>query len=131
MKKLKLNTSLLASTAISLLLLTGCWTEPRQKVAAMSSANFSRSWYVAQTTKSDAVVQPKPDGMISEPTDREGKVLLVDRSYRLLTVLYTNDESQTFKVPLPDTLDTVNQGDPVVVRPTQDTTIRQSGSTGS
>ncbi len=128
MKKMTLKTSILTSATLTLLLFTGCWTSPHQQVASLSGATFTRNWYVVQTNKYDAVVQTLPEGMLPESTDLHGKVLTVDRSYRLLQVEYSDGNVQTFKVPLPDTLDNVNQGDKVVVRVSGDPTVRVKGT---
>jgi len=51
--------------------------------------------------------------------DMSARVIMADRSYRMLTLKYANGQVKTFKVPLPFTLEHVAVGDDVVMRATQ------------
>ena len=51
-------------------------------------------------------------------SDFKTKIWNLDRSYRLITLVYPNNETRDFKVPLGTPLENVNPGDEVVVRST-------------
>jgi hypothetical protein len=59
---------------------------------------------------------PAPDGKL-ETISSDARVLLVDPSYRLLTVRYPNGLDETFKVGLEVRLREMEPGDDVVIRP--------------
>ena len=61
----------------------------------------------------------QPASVVLLTTDAQAKVTKVDRSYRLLTVVYADGTKKQFKVPLPDTLMNVQKGDEAVVRTTE------------
>ena len=65
-----------------------------------------------------------PDGATAESLGVRGRVLLVDPSYRLLTVQYANGSSQTFKPSLQTKLKEMQPGDSVVVKPAELTAIK-------
>jgi hypothetical protein len=50
--------------------------------------------------------------------DFKTKIWNLDRSYRLITLVYPNNETRDFKVPLGTPLENVNPGDEAVVRST-------------
>ena len=83
---------------------------------------------MTQTDTGTAVVEAKQPGMAMQRTDTEARVMLVDRSYRLLTLLYTDGHTQTFKVALPDTLQRVLRGDSVVFRASSGPPVSQKTS---
>lgn len=65
-----------------------------------------------------------PAGMIVATRDFSARVIGVDRSYRMLTLLYADGHTKTLKVPLPFTLERVVVGDNLVVRSTETMAIR-------
>jgi hypothetical protein len=65
-----------------------------------------------------------PDGATAESLGVRGRVLLVDPSYRLLTVQYADGSSQTFKPGLHTKMKQMEPGDSVVVRPAELTAIK-------
>lgn len=60
----------------------------------------------------------QPGGMMVATHDYSARVIVADRSYRILKLKYADGSIKTFKVPLPYTLDHVVVGDDVVVRVT-------------
>ena len=60
-----------------------------------------------------------PAGVMVTTIDMSARVIMADRSYRMLTLKYANGQVKTFKVPLPYTLEHVAVGDDVVMRATQ------------
>ncbi len=65
-----------------------------------------------------------PDGTTAETLGVNAKVLLVDPSYRLLTLQYPNGQSETFKPGLGTRMLQMSPGDSVVMRPGELTAIR-------
>ena len=61
---------------------------------------------------------PAEDGSV-KPIQADAKVLMVDPSYRLLTLQYTDGHTETFKVGLDVKLLQMEPGDDVVVRPVE------------
>lgn len=54
-----------------------------------------------------------------ESTSPSARVLLVDASYRLLTIQYPNRENETFKVGLHTAMSGIQPGDSVAIRPVE------------
>jgi len=115
MKNTTYKTLALATATVAIAALTGCFT-PKTQLSPTDNPN-PKSWIVMQTNEHDAVLQPAAAGTAPESTDMKARVILVDRSYRLLEVMYEDGHTQSFKIPLPDTMDTVTRGDNVLVRP--------------
>jgi hypothetical protein len=65
-----------------------------------------------------------PDGTTAETLGVNAKVLLVDPSYRLLTLQYANGQFATFKPDLHTRIQQMSPGNSVVVRPGELTAIR-------
>jgi hypothetical protein len=65
-----------------------------------------------------------PDGATSETLGVNARVLLVDPSYRLLTLQYPNGQSETFKAGLNTRMEQMEPGDSVVMQPKEVTAIR-------
>ncbi len=65
-----------------------------------------------------------PDGTTAEALGINAKVLLVDPSYRLLTLQYPNGQSDTVKPGLNTKMLQMSPGDSVVIRPLELTAIR-------
>jgi hypothetical protein len=65
-----------------------------------------------------------PAGLFVSTTDVSARVIIADRSYRMLTLKYANGKVKTFKVPLPFTLEHVAAGDELVMRSTQTIALR-------
>jgi hypothetical protein len=65
-----------------------------------------------------------PDGATAESLGVNARVLLVDPSYRLLTVQYPNGQYETFKAGLDAKLLEMAPGDNVVVQPREVTALR-------
>ncbi len=65
-----------------------------------------------------------PDGTTAQALGVNAKVLLVDPSYRLLTLQYPNGQSVTFKPGLATRMLQMSPGDSVVVRPFEVTAIK-------
>jgi len=61
---------------------------------------------------------PGIDGK-SEPVSPDAKVLMVEPSYRLLTLQYSNHQIETLKVGLEAKLSEMEAGDAVVVKTTE------------
>jgi hypothetical protein len=64
-----------------------------------------------------------PDGATAEKLGVNAKVLLVDPSYRILTLQYPNGQSEQFKPGLEARMLEMAPGDSVVVRPLEVTKI--------
>jgi hypothetical protein len=116
MKKCTLGIFGLASAILATTALTGCWTAPTQLASFPEKSTMMRNWVVTETGKGNALVEARPEGAKSESSDIKARVILVDRSYRLLTVMFEDGRTQTFKVPLPDTLEIIERGDNALVR---------------
>ena len=76
------------------------------------------------TTETGVLIQgaakgANPAGVMVTTIDMSARVIMADRSYRMLTLKYANGRVKTFKVPLPFTLEHVAVGDDVVMRATQ------------
>ena len=91
--------SLVLSMAV---LLSGCWAPP-----SASLRPGSRSRVIERAIE---VESPIPGG------SRAARVLVVDPSYRVLTVQYPNGGTQTFKVPLGTRISDIQAGDSVTIR---------------
>jgi hypothetical protein len=65
-----------------------------------------------------------PDGTTAESLGVNARVLLVDPSYRLLTLQYPNGQSEKFKAGLDAKLLEMAPGDEVVVKPKEVTAIK-------
>ena len=65
-----------------------------------------------------------PDGATSASLGINAKVLLVDPSYRLLTVKYANGRSEMFKPGLEAKMLEMAPGDSVMIRPAEVTGIK-------
>lgn len=100
--------------------LGGCWTPPTHLPATTESPE--RNWLVMETGKGTAVMHLTNESISQEATEAKAKVILIDRSYRLVTVMFGDGRTQTFKVPLPDTLEHVQRGDNAIVRALAPTT---------
>jgi len=105
----------LASATLALPLLSGCWT-PMTQLPPTDSANPPKNWLVMETAKDAAVLQLRSEGMSPDPALAKARVILVDRSYRLLVLMFEDRHTQTFKVALPDTMQNVSRGDYALVR---------------
>ena len=57
----------------------------------------------------------------------DARVLMVDPSYRLLTLQYPDGQKETFKVPLGTRLEQMEGGDSVVIRPLEVLALRRRG----
>lgn len=57
--------------------------------------------------------------VVLQTTDARAKVLIVDRSYRLLKLEYEDGSKKEYKFPLPDTLENIQKGDEALVRTTE------------
>ena len=68
-----------------------------------------------------------PAGVMVTTIDMSARVIMADRSYRMLTLKYANGQVKTFKVPLPFTLEHVAVGDNVVMRATQTIALHLRG----
>lgn len=90
---------MLAGVAV---LLSGCWAPPS---ASVRPGRTSR--VIERAIEVESAV---PGG------SREARVLVVDPSYRLLTVLYPNGGTETFKVPLRTRISDIEAGDSVTIR---------------
>jgi hypothetical protein len=69
-----------------------------------------------------------PDGTTAETLGVNARVLLVDPSYRLLTLQYPNGQSETLKPGLGTKMEEMAPGDSVVARPKEILAIDQSTS---
>lgn len=65
-----------------------------------------------------------PDGTTAESLGVNARVLLVDPSYRLLTLQYPDGTSETFKPGVDTKLEGMAPGDSVVVRPVEVTAVK-------
>jgi hypothetical protein len=65
-----------------------------------------------------------PDGSTAETLGVNAKVLKVDPSYRILTLQYSNGQSEAFKPGLGTRMEQMAPGDSVVVQPREVTAIR-------
>ena len=75
------------------------------------------TWLLVKLEKHhDAILQPMQAGTPAGAMDVHGRVMTVDTSYRLLKVIYEDGHWDEFKIELPETLDTVQRNDNVIVR---------------
>ena len=65
-----------------------------------------------------------PDGTTAESLGVNAKVLIVEPSYRILTLQYPNGQREVFKPGLGIRMEQMDPGDDVVVRPREVTAIR-------
>jgi hypothetical protein len=65
-----------------------------------------------------------PDGATAETLGVNARVLMVDPSYRILTLQYPNGKSEAFKPGLGTRMEQMAPGDSVVMRPGEATAIR-------
>jgi hypothetical protein len=65
-----------------------------------------------------------PDGTTAETLGVNARVLLVDPSYRLLTLQYPDGQSETLKPDLGTRMEQMESGDSAVVRPVEVTAIK-------
>ena len=65
-----------------------------------------------------------PDGTTAEALGVNAKVLMVDPSYRILTLQYPNGQSEKLKAGLGTRMEQMSPGDSVVVRPREVTAIK-------
>jgi hypothetical protein len=65
-----------------------------------------------------------PDGATAETLGINAKVLIVDPSYRILTVQYPNGQSDKFKPGLGTKMEEMSPGDSVAVKPQEITAIK-------
>ena len=68
-----------------------------------------------------------PDGTTAETLGVNARVLLVDPSYRLLTLQTSDGQSETLKPDLGTKLEQMEPGDSAVVRPVEVTAIKVEG----
>jgi hypothetical protein len=73
-------------------------------------------WILLDMGDKTGTLQPVPDQTVPQTTDVKARVITVDRSYRMLKVMFDDGHVQEFKVPMPDTLENVCRGDDVLVR---------------
>ncbi len=65
-----------------------------------------------------------PDGTTAEALGINAKVMLVDPSYRILTLQYPDGQSEKLKVGLGTRMEQMSPGDSVVVRPKEVTAVK-------
>ena len=68
--------------------------------------------------------QPQAEGGNVERLDADAKVLMVDPSYRLLTLQYPDGHTETFKVGLDVRLQQMDPGDDVMIRAVETVALR-------
>jgi hypothetical protein len=119
------NRSVLTLPALLAALLAGCWTPPNANIEPQGPARIIQK--AIRVTAARAVTQeltvyisrdgrlPGSDSMPAEAA--KAKVLLVDRSYRLLSLQYPDGRTQTFKVGLDVKLAQMQPGDDVMIQP--------------
>jgi hypothetical protein len=120
MKQMTRRIAALVTAVGAVMILGGCWTPPTHLPATTGSPD--QNWLVMETGKGTAVMSLTNESLAAEGADAKAKVILIDRSYRLVTVMFGDGHTQTFKVALPDTLDHVKRGDNAIVRTVAPTT---------
>jgi hypothetical protein len=85
---------------------------------------------VKATVAEDLTIYVLHDGQLPDARGTvsvDARVLMVDPSYRLLTLQYPDGQKETFKVPLGTRLEQMEGGDSVVIRPVQVLALRRKG----
>ena len=85
---------------------------------------------VQATVTEDLTVYVLHDGQLPDARGTvsvDARVLMVDPSYRLLTLQYPDGQKETFKVPLGTRLEQMEGGDSVVIRPLEVLALRRKG----
>jgi hypothetical protein len=85
---------------------------------------------VQATVAEDLTIYVLHDGQLPDARGTvsvDARVLMVDPSYRLLTLQYPDGQKETFKVPLGTRLEQMEGGDSVVIRPVQVLALRRKG----
>lgn len=124
---------LVASLAV---ILSGCWTPPSASVRPDGKPRMIANGIQVERTAGSPRVKEILTVYLA-PANRSGTpdagtrslsphahVLIVDRSYRLLTVQYPNGSRETFKVGLRMPMNGIEAGDSVAIRPVEVTPSR-------
>ena len=85
---------------------------------------------VQATVTEDLTIYVLHDGQLPDAggtVSVDARVLMVDPSYRLLTLQYPDGQQETFKVPLGTRLEQMEAGDSVVIRPLGVLALRRKG----
>jgi hypothetical protein len=85
---------------------------------------------VQATVAEDLTIYVLSDGQLPDgggTVSVDARVLMVDPSYRLLTLQYPDGQRETFKVPLGTRLEQMEGGDSVVIRPVEVIALRRKG----
>jgi hypothetical protein len=85
---------------------------------------------VRATVTEDLTIYVLRDGRLADAGGTvavDARVLMVDPSYRLLTLQYRDGQKETFKVPLGTRLEQMEAGDSVVIRPGELLALRRKG----
>ena len=85
---------------------------------------------VRATVTEDLTIYVLHDGQLPDAggtVSVDARVLMVDPSYRLLTLQYPDGQQETLKVPLGTRLEQMDAGDSVVIRPLEVLALRRKG----
>jgi hypothetical protein len=85
---------------------------------------------VRATVTEDLTIYVLHDGQLPDARGTvsvDARVLMVDPSYRLLTLQYPDGQKETFKVPLGTRLEQMEAGDSVVIRPLEVLALHRKG----
>ena len=85
---------------------------------------------VQATVTEDLTIYVLHDGQLPDAggtVSVDARVLMVDPSYRLLTLQYPDGQKETFKVPLGTRLEQMEAGNSVVIRPLEVLALRRKG----
>ena len=85
---------------------------------------------VQATVTEDLTIYALRDGQLPDTGGTlsvNARVLMVDPSYRLLTLQYPDGQKETLKVPLGTRLEQMEAGDSVVIRPVELLALRRKG----
>lgn len=96
-------------------LLSGCWAPPSASVRPGSKPHVISGVIEVESVGSSARILAVSSA-VHDGTP-EARVLVVDPSYRLLTVQYPSGRTETFKIRLRTRINDIEPGDAVTIHP--------------
>jgi hypothetical protein len=99
------------------LLVSGCWSPPSASVRPGGRARAIAGAIEIESVGPSARILTVSAAVNGRTP--QARVLLVDPSYRLLTVQYPNGRMETFKIRLHTRIGDIEAGDAVTIRPAE------------
>lgn len=94
------------------------WRDLESGAVVHATIKEALTVYVAPTSSTAWRSETGPDAEVRSMR-RDARVLVADRSYRVLTVQYPNGQTDAFKVGLRTPMKDIEAGDAVVIRPVE------------